>query len=569
MNDHTRHHDSASNHPTRSKWCGHFEKRVPLLSAGCLALDEELSLRAHLGGCAWCQALLASYEVVNDALREHVSSEQTEGGPFSLEGLLTAADNADFVLDTPLYAPPDASVMFRADTDAEVDEDAHTDADRDEDLDSDATRPLGGDAAAADARFGATQAATERGEYERAISRMLRTLSAVSRSATADSLRIPDHPDWHLDAGYSSAVAQTLVHAYSILRSDPQNVAHYLVAYERIMTCLHYSMSANQRLRVMYLLALAAAAADEDVQAIGYVDNALELAERAEETTALVELYHLRGTLNGSLWRYGAAADDQDACLNLLRGLAPAADPSEPSDAALTLDVLLELIASEFMVAHYEQAARHLDEARLLVAQVARHQRQAATLEWLNALLLRWRGEPNRALGPAIAAADAYAGLNVPAATARIQSIVADIALDIAEAFPSGGSFHAREALLTLAEPYVHSATTLAREAGNASVEGITLVASCRLQRIRRPDSNVIPIIESVRHAAEQRDDLPLLVQTMTALGHELDIQGSHTGAMQCYRRALGMVEKSEVLALGVPARRALYHASEMRPGEE
>ncbi len=554
---HIRKHPFSN--PVPTPLCALFERLVPLLNAGGLDVDEEISVRAHLAECAWCQALLATYDVVDDALREHLSPGPDEPPVITVDDIVGTVARLDLALGD----PPEDPVEARTDLDADHNQNSETGG---------GLTPVWDVSPAAAGELWSDQPSTpwqdRRHDHDHDhdhdhIPTVLLS-SAAPQAAIVRSLHIPDDPAWHLDAKYSPAVARALIRAYAVLRSGPQDVTHFQSARAYVNTCLHHPMTARQYLRVLYVLALAYAATEDDARAIAHLDDALDLAVHLSDTGALVELFYLRGALNGRRWRYRAAADDQGSSLSLVRDVVPAAHQHQPHDAAFTLDVLLELAASEFMVAHYEQSARHVDEARPLVGQVAGHQRQAATLEWLSALLLRWRGEPERALGPAMAAADVFAGLNAPAATSRIQSIVAEIALDIAESFPTGGDVQGRDAMLTLAGPYVRSAATLAREAGNASVEGIAVVACAQWERARRPETNVIPTIEAVLRAAEQCDDLPLRVQAVTALGQELEARGEHSSALKCYRQALDIVEKSEVPALGVWARRALLHASEM-----
>jgi tetratricopeptide (TPR) repeat protein len=555
MSSHKRNRKHSSSRPVPTPLCALFERLVPLLSGGGLDVDEEISVRAHLAECAWCQALLASYEVVDDALREHLTPKPDEPPVITVDDIVGTAWRLDLALEDPRDDVP------TSERDLDVERHERSDVAPD-------STPMRGELPSAPGSPWLSRSGAPEQDRRHDSTPIVRLPTGAPEGTMVRSLHVPDDPAWHLDAKYSPAVARALVRAYAVLRSGPRDVAHYQSARAYVATCLRYPMMPSQYLRVLYVLALAHAAAEDTTQAIAHLDDALDLAVRLADTGALIELFYLRGALNGKRWHYRAAADDQDACLSLLRDLGPAADAYRAPDTAFTLDVLLDLAASEFMVTHYDQSSRHLDEARPLVGQVPNHQRQAATFEWLNALLLRWRGEPERALGPAMAAADVIAGLHAPESTARIQSIVAEIALDIAETFPAGGSYQGREALLTLAEPYAHSAATLASESGNVSVEGIALIAKCRWQRLRQPDTNVIPIIESVRRAAQQHDDLPLLVQSITALGRELEIQGDHTGALQCYRQALDMVGKSQVSALGVVARRALHLAREMRPDD-
>src|SRR5205823_4055465 len=113
--------------------------------------------------------------------------------------------------------------------------------------------------------------------------------------------------------------------------------------------------------------------------------------------------------------------------------------------------VLTTLASFEFMAARHSEATGHLDEARGRLASLPRCDMGYATVDWISALLYRWRANPEPALKLALAAADVYRKADIPNSNARIQAVVADVALDLAQYYPPGD---ARSAFLTIADPY-------------------------------------------------------------------------------------------------------------------
>jgi tetratricopeptide (TPR) repeat protein len=325
-------------------------------------------------------------------------------------------------------------------------------------------------------------------------------------------------------------------------------------------------MSERQRLHVCYILALAYAADGKFAQALRWLDMALELGVALDDLGALAELLYLHGVASSRLLRYQEAAADHWDCLALLRNRD--SDPN-PADLAFELDVVEQLAEFEFLLAHYDRSASLLESAARLVPAAPEQRTEAAGLEWVRAQLYRWRGEKELALRHAMAAADVYAAIGSPAASGRIQTVVADIALDLAETFPPlpagprlGG---ANSAFVTLAAPYVERALHLAHESQDMEGEGMALLARARYSRARQLNEDRLPAIEGVARTAQRLEDMALLAQAQTALGHELAARREGEASLVCYRQALDTLQGSDMPALGVWAHRAIAHADELR----
>jgi hypothetical protein len=69
-----------------------YSPLLPLLGARALSPEEEASLREHLVDCAWCQNQLATYSVVEDALRSCYASAPS-AQPLTIEDIMRASQS--------------------------------------------------------------------------------------------------------------------------------------------------------------------------------------------------------------------------------------------------------------------------------------------------------------------------------------------------------------------------------------------------------------------------------------------------------------------------------------------
>jgi tetratricopeptide (TPR) repeat protein len=336
----------------------------------------------------------------------------------------------------------------------------------------------------------------------------------------------------------------------------------YRKACACVTHCLARPMSYRQRMRVFYVLARSAVGERDLSAAAIFLDEALGLALRLDDLSACAEIAYLHASVSSERQEFGVAADYCDISLEALHMLSDGITGSV--DAAFELDVLVSLSVHDFLRARYDMSVACIGEARHLIALAPKRPLQAAAIEWMAALLDRWRGELPGALQHAMTASEVYAGSGALALDARIQSVVADIALDLAESFPAEGPHHARDAFVELAGPYAKRAVQLAREAQSAAGVGLGLLTRARYRRARGRHTEGIPTIAAVAHQAHQLGDVPLLGQAHTALGHELAARGETEAALNCYRTALDVLARSDASAMAVWPRRALLRASEM-----
>jgi tetratricopeptide (TPR) repeat protein len=370
------------------------------------------------------------------------------------------------------------------------------------------------------------------------------------------SLRLPDHEDWHSDPDYAVAVAHALSVAYRHLRRGGNRLANFLRAYMALDPFRDATMSQCQRLHVVYVFALAYAANGDYRKALQALDEALELAYEQGDAGDMLEILHLRGGNHRAVLQFHDAIEDFEDSLALTR---EERDRVGSSDISLELDLLTQLAGFQFQFMRFDVVEGLLGDARRLTPLAPDARLPAATLWWMEAHLHRTRGEPERALRPALTAAEIYATEGPPISAARIESVAADVVMDLAATLPRESD---RGGLLTLAESHIQSALSLAHEARDEIGQGIVLLSHVRHSRLSGRNEDRVAGIEGVVRMARGRDEA-LLAQALTALGDELASQQQSESAFHLYREAVHVAQRSNLPVYGLAARRALLQESE------
>jgi tetratricopeptide (TPR) repeat protein len=366
-------------------------------------------------------------------------------------------------------------------------------------------------------------------------------------------LLFPDLPAWESADGYSPEVAKVLSNAYRHLRHISARLDTFANVYQLVIGHIDHLMSARQRMHASYLLGSACMAIGEPALALDYLGEALEIATLGlEDAKASAVLAYLHGIAHSWLLQYREAADDLCDVLDIVRALA---EESSPKTSAFELTVLGNLAGFEFIVTEYEKSMQHLREATPLLRQRKDHMLGVGTIEWIWALIYRWRGKTSEALHRALVASEYYASGDAPASLGRIETIVAEIALDQAEFFGRGDS---HSAFLTIAGPYVHRGLALARESHDAMGECLALLTQARLSRVAKRNEDRIPDLERIIKTARRAGDGALLASSMTELGHELILRSETSSALRCYHKAVLLAETCGTPAMGRYAERAL-----------
>ena len=147
----------------------------------------------------------------------------------------------------------------------------------------------------------------------------------------------------------------------------------------------------------------------------------------------------------------------------------------------------------------------------------------------------------------------------------RASSVVTDIALDLADSFPSAPTSSACTAYVELARPYINQALQMARRIKDTGGLHVAMLVQARFDSVTGRKLNRVRTIEGVIQLAQKNSDKVLQVQGFTALGREYTGLGRKEEALHCYRRALDAVAGTDAPAMGAFARRGLLLAQEMR----
>ncbi len=386
------------------------------------------------------------------------------------------------------------------------------------------------------------------------------------------SLDWPDHPLWYDEMDYSYDVASRLTRAYTCLRQVEQSAAHrdeYLMVFAHARNCQGRAMSLRQLMLVHYLLGLVNVRLDGDYSAaFEHFSEALVIAEQIRDLTSTVKLAQLAGYATRAMSNCVVAVNCYVYALDVLRTL-PHRQPGRPVAPSFEADLLLSLVGNEFALGQYVRAQSHVEEARSLLASLPPGGLHGARLDSFDSLLLRWQGRPELALEVARRANATYAGQEMSPSTRlsfdRQSAVAADIALDLAEARQADGYGSDYRQYVAIARPHMMTALQLAREIQDIPGWGLAELTRVRYERVAgyAADGRVAAI-ENVIRLARRLQDVPLLGQAQTALGHELAWVGSAEQSRTRYRKALDVLTNSEVPAMGVWARRALLRHSEM-----
>lgn len=368
-----------------------------------------------------------------------------------------------------------------------------------------------------------------------------------------------DALSWRSTTGYSALLADTLGQAFDQTARPDTSPEEYLAACALLAPWLNVRVADQQRVRVCYLFARACEAGREYGPAVRWVDEAVVAATHAHTWGEVVELLATRGWLQRASARYQEAAQDLNSSLALL---FVHAEREEDIDPTFRLDLLARLATYEFFLAHYRSAMRLVREARALIPQAPNLPLAAASALWVEAHLERTRGRPERALLLAMTAADIHAREASLSSQDRIETFVAEVALDMAERAPGDAAAN-RNPFLTMASTHLRNAERLAREADDRPGAGLAKLARAREGRLRGRNDDRLATIERVIRSARRMGDVALEAQAITRLGEDFEAAGEDERARNCWREALTVLEGSEVPALKHVPRRKLLLASE------
>jgi hypothetical protein len=171
----------------------------------------------------------------------------------------------------------------------------------------------------------------------------------------------------------------------------------------------------------------------------------------------------------------------------------------------------------------------------------------------------RFRGDAGSALTTSLRA---YAILDLYGTRlecARLRTLMADIAMDLAVAGERAGLDATSQHFLGIADSHLAPALAYLEDAGDPLALGVTTLATVRFSRLAHFNSRRLDDIARVERTARQCSDLTLLGRVWTARGDEHRMRGEYSSATYAYQESLGTLKAAEMGALGVWARRALH----------
>jgi len=372
------------------------------------------------------------------------------------------------------------------------------------------------------------------------------------------SLMQADDETWHGEPGYSPQMGRLLARAYALVKTGRGQVDAYLRAALELEPWRDAAMSPRQRMHLYFLFALAQTAARQYQLALFWIDEALLIAFALAADGDQAELLFHRATCHrAELLLREAAEDLRDylAILDLAQDLLGTDDP------AARVRVLPHLATYEYFSADFAAAEQHIATARTLIAQLPNSTFESAATEWVQADLDLLRGQPERALRPALAILEVYNREATPISQERAEIFVAHTALAFAATLPAGSD---RNALLQLARPHLERAEWVSREAEDRPGQGLSQLERAQYARLSGATTDRVTSIEAVIRLAHEIEDVAVHAQAHTALGDEFAARGEFDAALTCYRETVDVLATSQVPVLAVPARRALHHAEEM-----
>lgn len=361
----------------------------------------------------------------------------------------------------------------------------------------------------------------------------------------SDSISIDTYDDsaMHTDPDYSPDMAGILGKCYGLNKRK-----RFQKALDLVLDHIGEPMSKAQRLRFYYLRALA--------------EIGLEHVEDAEASLESLQSYAVElqalDALTNAAFRFGEVMRMQQyfsAALECFEGALDVLTEREDYNRLFALDLLALIAAQRFMLGMYseaEDAVRQARETALQVPQASPAKTLAlAKVDWTAALLCRWSGRLDEALGLAEHIYSALQVTGVRLQIGRINVVLADILLDKAMMFSQSTTLQGKyfETLSGVSQ-YLLDARTLAEEFHDLGCQGMALLATARLTRARNPKENVQPVLLRVKRIAVKASDFALLGQVYTAFGDEMLAHGKDEEAREWYNNALVVLRSLGAIAL-------------------
>jgi tetratricopeptide (TPR) repeat protein len=370
---------------------------------------------------------------------------------------------------------------------------------------------------------------------------------------------LPDHESWRGEPGYNPQVATALGCAHQQLQSPKLNMQSYWDALDCLRPVLNDEMSARQRAHVLFIVALGLATQDKPTVALLPIDEAFELTLALDEVAGQLDLLLLRASVNRAISQVSDAVEDmRDYLLLLADGADQRAGAAPDPQLPMRVDATLHLAGSEWILGNDETCEQLLNHAAQLLQQAPGSELQVGLLAWTRALLYRWRGDLDQALIEGMRAAEIYTRAGAPNMASRIQGVVAEIVMDVAERYRDQAQPQASADFLTLAQGYAQRARDLAGTDETNASWIMAAITSVRLERLCDAPGDPAARVQRLTALANLRPDVAAKAQAYTELGREYEAAGDRTTAIAWYQRAVAILVEHKMVALAFWARRAL-----------
>ncbi len=365
-----------------------------------------------------------------------------------------------------------------------------------------------------------------------------------------DSLSIIDAPEWHHEQGFSEDFVGDLMEADRYLKSAENNPDAYLSAAVSVWPYRSQRLSIHQRLRLEFVLAQAHFGENDLTQALDHLETAADIADFLDEPGTAATIGYEAGKTYHYQSEFVIARDCYRDALELQQKLETHTGPVDPARES---ELHRRIAGLDCELTDFTHADIAIHEARYLLDKYRTSKNpeaDGAALDWIEALVINWTKGPEDALPLATTMAATYTRLGLRRMAGRANSLVAEIALDLAENFSLKNHTTLRAAFADKAEPYAVAATLDAKAAGDKIGEQLGLLAQQRWHLMRGSDLGGTKAIEDVLHAAQRLNDKALLGRAYMALGEARAAQGLIDNARECYGMACHIFEEFEMLAL-------------------
>ncbi|HEY7092450.1 MAG TPA: hypothetical protein VH393_04690 [Ktedonobacterales bacterium] len=360
--------------------------------------------------------------------------------------------------------------------------------------------------------------------------------------------------EWPNEANYNSDVTEALVCAASKFHPG------FLVEPD-ILDCLQHVLDApmakSQRLRVLMILVACGAASDPPTAALRPLGEALRLSRELNEVRARLELLLIGAYVNRFMSRAVDAQENLREWLETVE-LLKARGEWRPEDGVTMLHVMLRRAQVEFNLRQLGECWWWLDQAAAQLAEIGEHPDAQARLSWMRALAYQSEREYEEALAEAGAAVGYYHKLRDPEMVSRVETLIAEILLDLAEERRPLDDDTASTAYLAQAEPHIERAVQLAFHGGFEASEALARIMRARWQRLQGMPGDRLPLLEELANKARQNQDMPTACLAYTAIGEECEAVSDLTSARGWYERAIAVVRDLKIESVAVRPRRAL-----------